>query len=292
MEQIVEFLKKHKRKSSFNYTFNELFGKDAYAEFDNLEEKYNLLEESKILDKTSKNKSTTEKKLKNLISRLYNTCKKNISIEKRSVIYTGHNHPLKIDLLIKKKVKKTCYIKPQVNVRAISLEFYNMLSGNKTLDYMVDNDIIIQKEQPGELLINANKTFKLKNNETYLENLIRLNTFAQLVSLSDLTNPYNTNIDKEYNIHPVDFESSFNQSHFNCLYNKNMNIYNLPLKEIIHDEAKNIISRINNHKDRYNDLLNVLKKSNYIKFNFECDNNTNNCPSKQIEYIVKEYKKM
>lgn len=288
MNIIKNYFKNHNRLLSNSFTFKELMGMNSYLEHPLFIRENQSLEESKILDKSPLNQSKTENKLKKIISKLYNTHRNNITIQKRSVMYTGHNYPLKIEFKIQNKLRKICYIKPQGFVRALSIEFYNILSGNKSLDYEVGNNVIVQKEQPGELKKRVEENILLGSNTTYLENLIRLNTFSEMISLTDLINPHNINIDKEFNLHPVDFEDSFKCLKYKCLYNQEVNILNLPYLEIIDDEINNILKRINDNKDKFRNLVSVLKKSDFINENFVSYTYKN--PGEFIDHMVKEYR--
>lgn len=214
-----------------------------------------------IFDKYPEAKAETEGKIKEALGVLYNARAEDIDVLARFEVNSGKTTPIKVEALFYEAVPRVTYVKQIDWKRFFGLEFYNMLSGRKPLDFIFSDAVHIEAKAKGKVKLHKSREVDLERNETYLRNLIRLDVLADALSLHDLGNPWNTHIDRDFGIHLFDFDEAFCRRTYDLW--SGTAAEGLPVREIIEDEQNLIARRAAKEADRVTQLIAIMKDADF-----------------------------
>jgi hypothetical protein len=134
--------------------------------------------------------------------------------------------------------------------RLFGKEVYNLLSGGPRVVYRFNENLIVSEEVPGKLQTVVAQSNDLRNNPLYVESLIRLSAFSELVPSRDyIKGGFNCNVDSKFNIIMFDFDASFaegeNLQPMVCYGNLSLIDY----EKIINDEREKILQRAKDNRE-------------------------------------------
>ncbi len=247
------FIDRHEFLSSLP-TYKDAYGQSSHLKYDVSGYSHSSPEDP-IIDNTPEAKLETENSLKKMASRLYGASEDSIIITGRSLMLSGGTVPIKVEAVLYRALPKTFYVKQFDLHRVLGMESYNLLRGNKPLSFIFSDHVIIEEEAPGRL---ASSFSNLEMNKDYLKNLVRLEVLADILSIHDLGNPFNLNVDTDYNIHLFDFDKSFSKRGYRLTYGLEARD-DFPIDQIIIDESSLIFSRALKEQDRISTIINIMK---------------------------------
>ncbi|MFW6285997.1 MAG: hypothetical protein ACOC16_02640 [Nanoarchaeota archaeon] len=263
------------------YFFSDL--KSYYdVEGNNIKLKYelprdlNLMKnfENPIIDLDSIESKKTKENISNIFSKLYNCNVDLIQAGNRYLMENSATLPIKLEGTIWKNIKKVCYAK-KINLnRLFGIELYNLISGNKPINYVFGDKIFVSEQAQGKLLndyLKGSSFFKknwLIDEKKYIHNNIRLEVLCSFLSLNDVVeNHLNTFIDKEQNIHIIDFDKCFEPRKYRLNPGFQLDIDKNTYFKVVQDEVNLINKRILGNKDSINKVINLMKDIDFGKKN-------------------------
>ncbi len=216
-----------------------------------------------------------------LLSRFSRERKRYISRPTRDYALLGRTKPIRISGTIDGHIRVTVYVKKPSTLRIFGIELYNILSGRPRQEFLFSRHVFLETPVAG-IHMTANNRRRLSKRKNFVESLVRLSTLDDFMEINDLDMEVdpdetlsNVLLDNQGNVSAFDFNNLLHpaiQRNDPLIVKMMINGIKIPQnleKKIRINESEKIMSRIRRNQGKFDEVINLMDKTPYMKRIFE-----------------------